>query len=309
MYNNISTTWSKMANVNTFGDPTQSYVNSSNIANNAIVLDADKKDFNESLLPFSSHPLWNDCTEEVKSTVLSHAWILYNRKTVFVECDIVTPTCEILLKKPPVELHRSDLQTCISEALLDEALHTKMSVAACNLIADFRCLDKIQYPDFKLIRDLNNMLSTVNSGWERNLIRLTAACVSETLITDYLSLLSNDTSIQKVCQDVTNAHAADELLHSSLFSQLMCDLLQTLTLLEKKVVTKTIPIIAKLFADNELVVWREVLHHCNVQSLNVIIEDVANSKQETINVEGVDRFLSRCGIDPDSLDVPDLVGL
>jgi len=306
MYDSVSTTWSKMANVNTFGDPTQRYINCSSVADKKNFLDVDKKDFNETLLPFSNHPLWIDLDEHTKSKVLSHGWIMYNRKTIFIECDIVTPACEILLKTPPVELNKSDLQNCIAEALLDEALHTKMSIAGCNLVSDFRGLEKIQYPQFKLIRGLKDMLATVNSEWERNLIRLTAACVSETLITDYLSLLSNDSEIQSICREITNAHAADELLHSSLFSQLMCDLLQMLTPAEKRIVTKTIPEIAKLFSDNELLVWRKILGCCNIKSFNTIIDDLENSKEKTIKTEGVGRFISRCGIDPDFLEMPDI---
>lgn len=62
---------------------------------------ADKKDFAECLLPFANHDAWLNAPQPKKDACLSYAWILYNMKTVYIECDVVTPACENILKYPP----------------------------------------------------------------------------------------------------------------------------------------------------------------------------------------------------------------
>ncbi|QPT45359.1 diiron oxygenase [Moraxella nonliquefaciens] len=64
---------------------------------------ADKKDFAECLLPFANHDAWLNAPQPKKDACLSYAWILYNMKTVYIECDVVTPACENILKYPLIQ--------------------------------------------------------------------------------------------------------------------------------------------------------------------------------------------------------------
>lgn len=66
-----------------------------------IQFEKDRDDFSETLLPFYKHPVWINTPKDKKSLCLSYAWILYNMKTIYIECDIVTPVCEQILKNPP----------------------------------------------------------------------------------------------------------------------------------------------------------------------------------------------------------------
>lgn len=127
-------------------------INNDQIKFNNLVFDAKKADFSEELLPFSEHQVWLEAPENKRSLCLSYAWILYNLKTIYIECDIVTPACEDIIKNPPLSDNRQLIQDVISQALLDEALHTRMSLLACNYIYQKRNLKYLNFTDFNLMR-------------------------------------------------------------------------------------------------------------------------------------------------------------
>jgi hypothetical protein len=67
----------------------------------ALAYDSAKSDFSASLLPFKDHPSWIGAPSELKSKALSYAWAIYNLKTIYIECNVVTPACEDFIKAPP----------------------------------------------------------------------------------------------------------------------------------------------------------------------------------------------------------------
>lgn len=287
MFNLLSEKWSERAVVHHTRYPASH-----------ISLDEEKLDFKEELLPFSHHENWKILDYEIRSKVLSYGWILYNRKTIFIETDIVSPACEILLKKNITNVDNFSLQKSVAEALLDEAMHTKMSVDACHAICAFRGLKTINFQDFTLVKERKKMLSQVNSAWERNIITLGIACASETLITDYLQALSSDDSIQPMCKCVTQAHAQDELLHASLFSQIMHDFVLGLNAIGKQLVLDSISKAEQLFGDPELDIWHDVLIQCGVKKATEIIQDIRHQKDVSyVYRNAKDSFIERCGLD------------
>jgi hypothetical protein len=66
----------------------------------ALAYDSTKSDFSASLLPFKDHPSWIGAQSELKSKALSYAWAIYNLKTIYIECNVVTPACEDFIKAP-----------------------------------------------------------------------------------------------------------------------------------------------------------------------------------------------------------------
>lgn len=63
------------------------------------------------------------------------------------------------LKIPPNTENLADVQKVIAEALLDEALHTKMSIGACNYIYQKRNLPHLGENNFYLSQWLNETLN------------------------------------------------------------------------------------------------------------------------------------------------------
>lgn len=256
-----------------------------------------KKDFSESLLPFRDHILWCEAPAHLRDLCLSYAWGIYNLKTIYIECDIVTPACEDIIKTPPVlSPNRARLQDVMSEALLDEALHTRMSIMACNYIYDMRNITPLSFGDFNLTRWREKILSECGAEWKRRLTRFGIACASETLITDYLKVMSEDNEIQRVCHEVTRIHAEDEWSHSSVFSYAALDIVRDLTSSERKYLSNIMEETTNIFADNELIAWKNVFELIDFPGYKDIIGDTNEQNEIEIYTKSVNAVISRIGL-------------
>lgn len=263
-----------------------------------MVFDATRPDFCEALLPFSRHEAWQCATGQQQSECLTYAWIIYNLKTIYIECDIVTPACEDLLKFSPLVGHRrSVMQEAIAEALLDEALHTKMSVSACNYIYDRRHVPLLNFSQFNLLRWKDEILASCTAEWQRRLTRFGMACASETMITDYLKRMSEDADIQVVCREVTRTHAEDEWSHSSVFSFVAMDIVQGLSLSERVYLQQVIRKTVHMFADNEMGAWAHVFSLVGLAGADDIIADSQGFAEVQVYTDSVTALLERIGLD------------
>ncbi|MGU3489310.1 diiron oxygenase [Enterobacter bugandensis] len=259
--------------------------------------DPDKKDFSMSLLPFKEHDAWREAPDDIKDRCLSYAWGIYNLKTIYIECDIVTPACEDIIKCPPVNSpNRALLQDVMSEALLDEALHTRMSLLASNYIYDRRKIEQLNYRNFNLIDWRQKTLAACNADWQRRLTRFAIACASETLITDYLKVMATDDSIQKICHEVTRIHAEDEWSHSSVFSYVAYDIVRELGPGERKYLRDTMLSTADLFANNELGAWETAFRLAGMPYAQDIIADTESCNEINIYLDSAETVISRIGL-------------
>ncbi|WP_432719449.1 diiron oxygenase [Jeongeupia wiesaeckerbachi] len=262
-----------------------------------LVLDPEKHDFSESLLPFKDHQAWLSAPPALKSQCLSYAWGIYNLKTIYIECDIVTPACEDLIKAPPsFTKNRELIQDVISEALLDEALHTRMSIGACNYIYRERGLTPLDFEDFNLVRWRDEALSKCGAEWERRLTRFGIACASETLITDYLKTMAEDQSIQAICHQVTRTHAVDEWSHSSVFSFVAADLVHGLSQGERQHLREIILKTVQLFANNELGAWRSAFELVGLPNYEAILNETGDSNEIGVYTDSVEALIERIGL-------------
>lgn len=276
---------------------TRAAVNNPSLNISALLFDSTRPDFCEALLPFSQHDAWRAVDPQVKSSCLSYAWIIYNLKTIYIECDIVTPACEDLLKVSPLTGDsRRMFQAAIAEALLDEALHTKMSVSACNYIYCHRQLPVLEFTDFNLLRWKDEILSSCCAEWERRLTRFGMACASETMITDYLKRMSEDTCIQAVCREVTRTHAEDEWSHSSVFSFAAIEIVSDLTKAERNYLQRIIRKTVHMFADNEMGAWGRVFAMVGLEGGADIAADSSSFAEVEVYTDSVNSLLSRVGL-------------
>ncbi|KAF0814868.1 hypothetical protein IGB42_00924 [Andreprevotia sp. IGB-42] len=262
-----------------------------------LAFDPAKQDFSASLLPFKDHEAWLSAPEHLKSKCLSYAWGIYNLKTIYIECDIVTPACEDLIKTPPsFSRNREIIQDVISEALLDEALHTRMSVSACNYIYSMRGIPALDFEDFNLVKWRDAALAECSAEWERKLTRFGIACASETLITDYLKTMAEDTAIQAICHQVTRTHAIDEWSHSSVFSFVAADIVQGLGRAERAYLRETILKTVQLFANNELGAWEKAFSLVGLPHYQDILNDVGDTNEIGVYTGSVEALIERIGL-------------
>lgn len=261
-----------------------------------LAFNPEKEDYSTSLLPFRDHPAWQEAPEEIKNQCLSYAWAIYNLKTIYIECNVVAPACEDIIKTPPQSENRVLLQDVMSQALLDEALHTRMSIMACNYIYEMRNLPPLNFSDFNLVQWRNDILSSCNAEWERRLTRFAIACASETLITDYLKTMAEDTTIQPICHEVTRIHAVDEWSHSSVFSFVATDIIRGLSRKERDYLKSIILKTVQMFANNELGAWEAVFSTTQFPHARDIIHDIGDSNEISVYTDSVEALIDRIGL-------------
>lgn len=270
-------------------------VNQNTFKVSELIFDEKQKDFSEELLPFVNHCAWKSLEQEKKDKCLSYAWGLYNLKTIYIECDIVTPVCEDVIKFAPSSHNPAQLQDVISQALLDEALHTRMSLLASNYIYFHRNLKPLTFSNFNLLTWREKLLSEYSSPSEKRLVAFGIACASETLITDYLKVMAEDNKIQRVCHEVTRTHAIDEWSHSSVFTLVAIEIIKQLRPSERNILCSTIKRTVHMFADNELEAWQEIFKTVGILEAQEILADTGSKNEIGIYTGSVSNLLSRLG--------------
>lgn len=281
----LSRHWKSTAVVNNGGDPTAH-----------IPLQWDLPDFMEELLPFFGSQEWSQADQEMKKKALSYAWVLYNHKTIYVESDLILPVCEDIIKGCYELDHPELLQEIVAQAMVDEAVHTQMSVNAANAILQYRALSFPRYQGFFLTQRREQLLAKVNSLRDKRLVALGIACASETLVTDYLDKIAKAETIQPLCKEVTAAHANDELAHSSVFTIVLENVIAHLTQHERDLVTRSIHEAVAMFANKELGVWRCVLAQLDFPAFQSMLASADSEPDISVYTAGVERLLQRTGL-------------
>ena len=209
---------------------------------------------------------------------------------------MVVPACEDIIKTPPPSQNRALLQDVMSQALLDEALHTRMSIMACNYIYDMRKLTLLDFSAFNLVTWREALLANCTAEWERRLTRFGVACASETLITDYLKTMAEDTSIQAVCHEVTRTHAIDEWSHSSVFSFVASDIVHGLSRTEREYLRSIILRTVQMFANNEMGAWAKVFSMLQMPHASEIQHDVGDNNEISVYTDSLQALIDRIGL-------------
>jgi hypothetical protein len=140
------------------------------------------------------------------------------------------------------------------------------------------------------------MLAGCSAEWQRRLTRFAVACASETLITDYLKVMAEDHSIQRICHEVTRVHAEDEWSHSSVFSYVAYDIVRDLGTSERKYLRDTMLKTADLFADNELGAWETVFRLSGMPYAREIISETERCNEINIYLDSAETVISRIGL-------------
>lgn len=236
--------------------------------------DLSKQDFDVSLLPFNKLPQWDNIPEYLKNKVLSIGWLLYQQKTIQIETQVVTPACiDILNQQLPISSHVA-IKTAMAETLVDESYHTHLGISSCQNVLDNRQLSPLFVTDFKLTHNRRKLLNSLNSSGDRRLASVAIACCSETLITDYLHLLSGNVEIQPQLAQAVKVHADDEMMHERIFFLLAKELSGQLTQEAKILFFHVVELAESWFKDPELDAWIVALRQINNSELVPLIVEI-----------------------------------
>ena len=248
------------------------------------LLDDTQPDYLEKLLPFCDHPDYQSVSEKMKQNILSCGWIAYNEKTVAIETKIISPSCIDMLYGHIPGVDDQVSRKIVSETLVDEAYHVLMVVNANSITRQQRGINLSNLPQFSLEKHMLEYQETFSEPWQKRLVGLACAIVSEIFISDYLDLLSGCDTIQPLNSMVIEAHRKDELAHGNIFKHLTKCIYAALSAKQRDFFVSVLPKPVKWFADAELTVWQSMLEQLGFNKAREIIHDSQKENEKRMSV-------------------------
>lgn len=235
-------------------------------------------DFLPSLLPFHSHPFYQKASIDIQNVILAIGWIIYNCKTVAIENDLISPACMDIIHNKIPGCKDYTIQEVVGQTLVDESDHIYLTNSATCITKIKRDLQDLTLPQFNLVRFMYKEQEKCSYPWQKTLIRLITAIVSEIFISDYLNLLAHDDTINPFNRKVVDIHRKDELAHGCVFKNLTKLIYAELNSVEKEFFLSKLPLPVKWFANSELNVWEAALKQINFSKASEMIRDCATTE-------------------------------
>lgn len=264
-----------------------------------MAFDETRDDFRVDLLPFRNHPDFLAAPVATQKKILSCGWLAYNEKTIDIESQIVSPVCNHIIYRELPGADDGISQEIASDTLTDEAYHILLVISACRITRQQRGLEKLKLPSFNLVINMRREQAKYSELWQKMLICLATATVSEVFISDYLDLLADDLTIQPLNQLTVATHRADEMAHSSIFKNLAKCIYSQLNFQQKEFFARILPKPIAWFANSELEVWRAILNQIGFSQTERLIADCTADNQVNsmrIDYSGITALAEELGI-------------
>ena len=196
------------------------------------LFDSSRPDYPERIVPFRNHPTWQALPDELRSRLLSWAWIAYNRHTVLAEQRVANPAFALVMEGEFPGLGGEEMEIALAQAMVDEQYHSLMHINASALTRRKRKygFSDAVLPESLTARTHQRLRAECAERWKRSLTTLAFATVSEISINAYLDLLADDPDIQVVNSTTARLHNRDEYCHASIsdeMAKLVYDVLDT----------------------------------------------------------------------------------
>ncbi len=264
------------------------------------LLEPEKPDFIERLLPFREHPIYQSLDEATRRKLLSCGWLIYNERVVQVELDIVNPVCnDVIVGKLPGATSQAARES-MAQALVDEAYHILLVTRACRITREQRGLENLHLPTTNVVQRTRELQASCQEPWQRDLIQLMSGVATEMCISRYLSLLSNASEIQAFNRVTTALHRQDEASHVDLFGTLARDVFTALEPSQQEFIREILPLPWIWFSEGEAEIWRSVLHQLGIPRADEMMNDCIASKALSASeriVTDARNFADALGID------------
>lgn len=258
-------------------------------------LEKKHEDFLSSLLPFSHSDAYQALPSAVKSKILTCGWLLYNFKTIQIESKIVIASCLEIIKNGPSFIDNKELLLIATETLTDESYHIYLLLKANQFTEDNRGF-KINPSLFNLIVEKEKLQKNTIEPWQKNLVNLIFAIVSEVYIGDYLYTISHSKEIQPFNQMITMIHRKDELSHRQIFKEIAKCVFKKLNLKQKEYFAKIFPVPLKWFFDMEIDAWENTLKQIKCENFKKIISDANSKAKPTRNYAQIISLANELGV-------------
>lgn len=261
------------------------------------LFDVARPDYPEGIVPFVGHPVWDGLPPERRDQMLSWAWLAYNRHTILAEHRIANPAFAYVIEGEFPSLGGPALETSLAQAMVDEQYHTLMHLNASTVTRQQR---KIETPDSILpaphiVSRHQELRDGCAEEWQRKLVTLAFATVSETSISAYLNLLSDDPDIQEINTTTVRLHNRDEICHASITGELAKTVYDFLGKDQKRFFVDTMITGLEAFVANDYRTWQRILKLHDVADADRMISEIqhdAGRKNLVRDFSGLHSLLS-----------------
>lgn len=253
--------------------------------------DAAKPDYPLSLVPFRDHPVFLSLDPQCKQSVLTLAWLGYNKRTIMAEDLIVNPAFFLIAESNLLGDDSIHFKEAMRQALVDEHYHTLMHLGAIQRTVRNRAVPAIgEFPPSVTFTTLQRILSEENDREQRSVTKMCFAIVAEISVNAFLDLLADDSTIQEQNSLVAKHHNRDEYAHGKILAEVAKMVYGNMSASQREVFVETLPIALRAFVAQDYTMWRFIL--------------------ETLNVSGAGEMLSDCsGLETNRALVRDYSGL
>jgi alpha-N-dichloroacetyl-p-aminophenylserinol N-oxygenase len=247
------------------------------------LFDPDRPDYPERIVPFRDHPTWHRLPDELRSRLLSWAWIAYNRHTVLAEQRVANPAFALVMEGEFPGLGGQDMEIALAQAMVDEQYHSLMHISASALTRRKRGheFDDRVLPESHTARTHQRLRAQCAERWQRSLTTLAFATVSEISINAYLDLLADDREIQVVNSTTAKLHNRDEHCHASISDEMAKLVYDVLDAEKRRFFLHMLVAGLDAFVATDYAAWSAILQTENVFGADRMVADVRADKSSS----------------------------
>jgi hypothetical protein len=243
--------------------------------------DPDKPDYPVAMVPFFSHPLFQNNSEAVKSAVLTWGWIGYNLRTVTAEECVVNPALAVIASQ---YLGEDDwhFREAIQQALIDEQYHTLMHLRAIERTKKDRQIQtQMNLPPSITFRRLEALKQKLSEQWQRDLAAIAFSVVAEISVNAFLDTLAKDQGIQPQNRRVAELHNRDEYAHSKVLAEICKVMYRNFDDERRQFFVQMLPQALHAFVAQDYSMWEAILNQLGVEHVESIMTHTRDANRHS----------------------------
>ena len=235
---------------------------------------SDLPDYPLEMLPFHDHPLFASRSLQERNAVLTLAWLAYNVRVIHIEEQVTNPAIAMILQGNLPGGATRDARQALQQTQIDEQFHLFLHEIAIHKTMALRNIATLPvFPESVIYHELVKLQEDNPEPWQRDLLTLIWAAVSEMTINAYLELLADDQTIQPRHAYICKIHNRDEYSHNKIFVEISKSVFSGLNEQQQDFFLEKFPMALDFFAGQDFSVWHSILKQAGIPSADQIIAD------------------------------------
>jgi hypothetical protein len=262
-------------------------------------LEDEKSDYPLALTPFAEHPKFQSLPDLVKEKVLTFAWLAYNQRTVTAEVTVANPAFELIMAGHFPGADDGAMRLAIQQSIVDESFHTLLHRQAIEATLVAREVEPIGHCESVTARRLKQAQAECDDNWERDLLLLVFAIVSEISINAHLNVIAKATDIPRSHRRLATYHNRDEVAHARLLREYALQLYPNLGFNQRSAFERALPLALEAFVAQDFRVWSEIFTAVGVRGGEAILADCENASDGRFirDFSGLAQLVRELGIE------------